>query len=428
MNKGGVIVAMLSVAAMSSGITAGCGDINVGERGDPIRIGVIVSLSGGLESVGPHLEDSATLAVREINAAGGLLGGRRVEVIVKDDRTDPARAAVVAQELVDEGAVAVVGSLASSASLEVQSILATAQIPQVSCCSTSEELTNIQPETDRYFFRTVPSDLLQAVVLSQYAEEDLACERLAILHLNDSYGNPFGDGIESRFGAGSGTVVAKVAFAEGQASYTEEVSMIAGAMPDCIALVAFATDGGSILRDWNALPSPPAVTWIGTDGIKTDGFPEAAGDNTIVDGVQGTAPITEPPASAAFNAFASAFEATFSEPPGIFGGNQYDATASLLLAIEAANTTEGSAVRDALYLVTNPQPEAPVEDVITPGSLATGLQTLRSNSAVNYEGATGPVDIDTFGNVVSDYEIWGYRADSDTFESLRTIRASEIEQ
>lgn len=422
MNKGGVIAAMLSIVAMS------CGEPSVGERGEPIKIGVIVSLSGGLESVGPHLEDSATLAVREINAAGGLLGGRRVELVVKDDRTDPAQAAVVAQQLVDEGVVAVVGSLASSASLRVQEILAPARIPQISCCSTSEELTDIQPETDRYFFRTVPSDLLQAVVLSQYAEEDLGCTRLAILHLNDSYGNPFGEGIDARFSAGPGSVVATIAFDEGQASYTDEVSMIAAATPDCIALVAFATDGGSILRDWNALPSPPDVTWIGTDGIKTDGFVESAGDASIVDRVQGTAPITEPPASAAFNSFASSFEATFSEAPGIFGGNQYDATASILLAIEAAGSTDGSAIRNALYLVTNPQPEEPVEDVISPGSLGTGLQTLRGGAAVNYQGASGPIDIDTFGNVVSDYEIWEYRADSDSFESLRTIRASEIEQ
>ncbi|HJL33862.1 MAG TPA: ABC transporter substrate-binding protein, partial [Polyangiaceae bacterium LLY-WYZ-15_(1-7)] len=108
--------ALLMVAALSIG---SCGDEGPGLRGEPVRVGVIVSLTGGLAPVGPHLANSAEQVAREINSAGGLLGGRPLELVVVDDQTDPDQAAVVARQLVEEeGVVAVIGSLASSASIE----------------------------------------------------------------------------------------------------------------------------------------------------------------------------------------------------------------------------------------------------------------------------------------------------------------------
>ncbi|MAT28986.1 MAG: hypothetical protein CMN29_29180 [Sandaracinus sp.] len=411
--------ALLMVAALSIG---SCGDEGPGLRGEPVRVGVIVSLTGGLAPVGPHLANSAEQVAREINSAGGLLGGRPLELVVVDDQTDPDQAAVVARQLVEEeGVVAVIGSLASSASIEAQAITGAAGVPQVSCCSTSPDLTNAQPETDRYLFRTVPSDLLQAVVVARQAEE-MGCTRLGILHQNDSYGNPFGEAVETNFRGLGGTVAVRVPFQDGRPSYTSQVQMVADATPDCIALVAFPVDGGTILRDWDGLAGAPEVTWIGTDGIKDSGFPEAAGRAEIVDGVMGTAPIVEPD-TPFFNRYAAAYEATYSEPVGIFGGNQYDAAALVALAIEAAGSTDGTAIRDALFEVSRGDEDT----FFGPGELSFALQRIRQGRPVNYEGAGGTVDFDEFGNVVSNYEIWRYDAAEDAFVRTSVIQASEIQ-
>ncbi|MBX3249562.1 MAG: ABC transporter substrate-binding protein [Myxococcales bacterium] len=412
------------LATLLFALSSSCTNPGPGPRGEPIKIGVIVSLTGALGPVGPHLANSARLAAREVNAAGGLLGGRRVELVVVDDRTDPAFAARVAQELVeDEGVVAIVGSLASSASLQVQTVTAAAEIPQVSCCSTSPDLTTAQPAEDRFLFRTVPSDLLQSVVVSRYAH-NIACERLAVLHLDDSYGNPFGMAIERNFRDSGGTVVARVPFTGERSSYTTEVRMIADAAPDCVALVAFPVDGGRILRDWSGLAARPNVTWIGTDGIKDPGFPTAAGSRGAVDGVVGTSPIVEP-MTPEFNAYSAAYEATFSEPVGIFGGSQYDAMALVLLAIEQAGNTGGVAIRDALFEVS--QRTTPGDRVFGPGQLSLALQRIRDGLGVDYEGAAGPVDFDELGDVVSDYEIWRYDADAERFVRVDTIPASSVQ-
>ncbi len=398
--RGGKLTALTMALALVS-----CGDGQGSPRDEPIVVGVIVSLSGPLGSVGDHLAKSAQLAAREINAAGGLLGGRQVELVVVDDRTDPAQAARVAQELLDQGAVAIIGSLSSSATEEVQAITVAQQIPQISCCSTSQNLTTIQPADDRYLFRTAPSDTEQARVLADVAVGQ-ACQRVAILHINDSYGEPFAQGISQELsGEATVDVVEVVPFVGGRSNYDTEVSAVATANPDCVVLVAFPDDGGEILRTWNNLTSPPDVTWIGTDGLKDPGFPTAAGDPSFVEGVIGTAPIVEPDTRSA-NAFAASYEVTFGERPGIFGGNQYDAVILLALAIQKAGTTDGTAVRDALYQVANRDAGEPT---MISGQMAQALGALEEPEGdIDYEGASGSVDLDPSGDVTSDYEIWSY--------------------
>lgn len=405
---------------VASVLTVSCGDPDPGVRGEPIRVGVIVSLTGGLGTIGPHLAKSAQLAAREVNAAGGLLGGRRVELLIVDDQTEEDVAGAVATSLLNQGVVGIVGSLASGASLVVQEQTAAAQVPQVSCCSTSPDLTTAQPENDRYLFRTVPSDLLQSVLVARQAEE-AACERLAILHLNNSYGNPFRDAIEAN---ATVPVVARVAFLAGQSDYTPQLNELVSANPDCVALVAFVQEGARILAGWAALPSRPDVTWIGTDGIKDSSLPSLAGSPDFIDGVTGTAPIVEP-LTQTFNSYAALYEATYSEPVGIYGGSQYDAMALLLLAIEQAGSEDGTAVRDALFEVS--RSEGTTDRPFGPGQLGLALQRIRSGSAVNYEGAAGPVDFDGFGNVISDYEIWRFDASTSSFVRTATVPASTLQ-
>ena len=391
---------------MAALFAASCGQ-SATTQDDPIRIGVILSLSGELMSVGDHLASAAQLASREINAAGGLLGGRPVELLIRDDRTDPMQAERVAQELIDEGVVAIVGSLASSATARIQALTFEAQIPQISCCSTSEELSDVQPPTERYLFRTAPSDIVQARVLARVVE-DSRCERLAILHVSDAYGNPFAAGIVQALG-GTGVGVSEVVpFTRGRSSYATEVASVASANPDCVALVAYPDDGGKILRAWNELTTPPPVLWIGTDGVKDPGFPRAAGSSDYIDGVIGTAPIVEPDTPSA-NEFAAAYQLTYGERPGIFDGNQYDAVILISLAIQSAGTTDGPAVRDALFRVANEDGD---DNGVISGQMAEALALLEEpDGDVDYEGASGPVNFDERGDVLTDYEVWRYEVD-----------------
>lgn len=378
---------------------------------EPIKIGLVISRTGALGGAGPGWEDASRLAALEVNAAGGLLGGRPVELVVVDDETntgDPDFQASLANELIGEGVVGVIGGAASSISLGVAAVLTPMRVPQISCCSTSDRITAfneaLAPEA-RFFFRTIAPDGLQSEVVA-IAAEALSCTSVAILHLNDDYGQPFGEAIEAALVADGVTVATRVAFIEGQPSYSTEVASLIAAMPDCVALVAFPRSAGVILRDWNNAGGP-AVTWIGTDGIREPSFIEEVGDTSIIRNMFGTSPITDA-ATPEYNGYRERFEASLSgEAPIPFSSNQYDATALLMLAIQRAGSTDGVAIRDALREVSTRQTEP---DFDRAGELADALYELNRGRDIDYQGASGDVDFDALGNVISPYEVWRYDA------------------
>ncbi len=399
----------IAAAALAAGLACGPERTLPPDAFEPIKIGLVISRSGGLGGAGPGWEDASRLAVLEVNAAGGLLGGRPVELVALDDETNTADVefqAALANQLVEEGVVGVIGGAASSISLGLAAVLTPARVPQLSCCSTSDRITAfnaaLAPEA-RFFFRTIAADVLQSEVVA-LAADALACMNVAILHLDDDYGQPFGEAIDAALRADGVTVAIRVPISEGQPSYTAEVAMVVAAAPDCVAMVAFPRSAGAILRDWSAAAGP-AVTWIGTDGIREPSFIDETGDPALIRNFYGTSPITDA-STPEYNAYSDAFEASLSgEAPIPFSSNQYDATALLMLAIERAGSTDGTAVRDALREVSTRQTEPDFERA---GALADALFELGRDRDIDYQGASGNVDFDELGNVVSPYEIWRY--------------------
>jgi ABC-type branched-subunit amino acid transport system substrate-binding protein len=406
---------------------------------EPVRIAIVTSLTGTLGSDGPGWADASRLAALEINAAGGPLPGRPIELLVLDDETNPARAAAIGERLVNEDVAGVVGAAASSITLGIADVTVPARIPQVSCCSTSDVISERNADLaaeDRFLFRTSPPDGLQSVVVA-IAAEDLGCMRLAILHLDDDYGQPFGTGIEQAFTARGRTVVVRVPFPDEQATYTTELTQVRDANPDCIAMVAFPGSGGTIVRDWASLSGTPAVTWIGTDGVRQPSFATEVGDASLLDGFFGTSPITDA-ATPEYNAFRDRFQAVFSTEPIPFSSNQYDATALLALAIARAGSTDGDAIRDALREVASPPAD---RGIARAGRLQEALLNLRDGRDIDYQGASGNTNFDELGDVVSPYEIWRFDGpgvdpcpgatvvpgDNGSFCRFRTLNAEDIQ-
>lgn len=383
---------------------------------EPVRIGVVTSLTGTLGSDGPGWADAARLAALEINAAGGPLPGRPIQLVVLDDETNPARARSIGERLIQEDVVGIVGAAASSITLGVADVTVPARIPQISCCSTSDLITafndNRDP-ADRFLFRTSPPDGQQSLVVAITAD-DLGCERLAILHLDDDYGEPFGVGIEEAFIAKTadrgGSVVARVPFPDEQSTYVTQLTQVRDAGPDCIAMVAFPGSGGTIVRDWASLSNTPAVTWIGTDGVRAPGFVTEVGDPNLIDGFYGTSPITDA-ATPEYNAFQDRYRAVFGSTPIPFSSNQYDAMALLGLAIARAGSTDGDAVRDALREVASPPAD---RGLARAGRLQEALLTLLAGRDIDYQGASGNCNFDEWGDVVTPYEIWRFDGPNST--------------
>jgi branched-chain amino acid transport system substrate-binding protein len=148
----------------------------------PIRIGLAGPFS---DSVGAPMRHAAELAVREINSAGGI-GGRPIELIVRDDFGDPDSAVSVAEALAAADVVAVIGHVYSGTTLAAAPVYNGARSPvvQISPSSSAPAVTH----AGAYTFRTCPSDLQQGAALARFAADRLGLRRGTILYLNDEYG------------------------------------------------------------------------------------------------------------------------------------------------------------------------------------------------------------------------------------------------
>jgi ABC-type branched-subunit amino acid transport system substrate-binding protein len=136
----------------------------------PLRIGMLFDYTGSLGEYGPNMETGAQLALKQINAAGGVLG-KPVELIKADAGTESNKAVAAANQLVSvDGVQAIVGCLSSGVTISVaEGVAVPNKIVMISPASTSPALTAVKD--DGFLFRTVLSDAAQGVVLAQWAIE-----------------------------------------------------------------------------------------------------------------------------------------------------------------------------------------------------------------------------------------------------------------
>src|ERR687895_2641792 len=149
---------------------------------DPIRIGLAGSLS---DPVGVPMKRAAELAVEEINRQGGIRG-RPLELIERDDYSDPDSAVFVATDLYEANVSAVIGHLFSGPTLAAAPVYngGSDPVPAISPSSSSPDIST----AGDYTFRICPSDLAHGVALAKWVHDTLGLQRGAMLYLNDQYG------------------------------------------------------------------------------------------------------------------------------------------------------------------------------------------------------------------------------------------------
>jgi branched-chain amino acid transport system substrate-binding protein len=173
-----------------------------------ILVGLYASLTGDGASFGQSSLEGAELAVGEINAAGGLLGGRQIRMLVEDDQSRPEEASSAVTKLVTQDrVVAVLGEVASRRTLAAAPVAQRYQVPMITPASTNERVTAVGD----YIFRVCFIDPFQGEVLAKFAYNDLKARRVAVLKdIQQDYSVGLTDAIVSRFRALGGTVLEPV--------------------------------------------------------------------------------------------------------------------------------------------------------------------------------------------------------------------------
>ena len=383
-----MIIAIAFVPLLQSGDVAG----RAQDDAEPLKIGVLMPFSGDLSDFGQPMFNAVELAVNQINEAGGV-NGQPIEIVRGDSATSPQQSVEEARRLVEiEGVSAIIGPAGSGTTLQVvEGVTGSAGILQFSGSATSPALT-IANDND-FFFRTPISDAAQGVVMAQKAIDEgytTACT----MYVNNAYGQGLSEVFTAEFESLGGTVTGEVPHEQQQASYASELSVCAEGGPELLVAISYPESLRVYVRE--ALEGGEITNFLFSDGGRSpELFAELGWEN--FEGMFGTSPGSqETEAGAAFDV---AYEEAYGEVPSVpFLREKYDAAFLVALSAQVAGSSDPAAMRDALRDIAN----APGTEV-GPGveGWEAAVSALDSGEDINYEGATGSVELDDAGDVAT---------------------------
>lgn len=310
-----------------------------GSSSKPINLGATFPLTGEVASYGLKAKRGIEMAVADQNAKGGLLGSQ-IAVDFQDDRNDKKEAVSIMTKFATIDKVPVVfGSAGSGVSLAIAPLANRYKVILISPISSSSQLST---EGGEFFFRTVPTDDLQAEVLSKWVY-DSGARRVAMVYTNNSWGQPLAEGFQKRFEALGGQVINAEGVQENTADFRTIIAKLKGVENlDAVVSPTYPKEGGVFVRQVKELGL--SVPLYGGDNWGSPEFRNVAGD--AAEGIFYTAPSES--TSPAFSSFAEQYKAKYGEEPDVFGAYSYDAAMAIFRAVETAGNTDPTKVRKAL--------------------------------------------------------------------------------
>lgn len=372
--------------------------------GKGLKLGTLVPVTGDLSSVGKNMPVAAQLAVDTINACGGV-NGESVSLITEDDQTDPSVGSTAMTKLAEVDRVAgVVGSFASSVSSAAVDVAVRNQVMLVSPGSTSPVFTERakNDEFNGYWARTAPPDNYQAQALAVLANKQ-GFKNVATVVINNDYGVGFEKEFVQAFEKSGGKITdasKPVRYDPKAATLDSEAKAAFGSKPDAVAAVLYAETGSVLLKSAFEQGLSDGVTILLTDGVYSEDFVRQVGKTSdgksIIAGALGTVPGANGKALADFT---KVWKDKTGKAITAYVPHTWDAAVLMMLAAETADDNSGEGIKSKILDVAN----APGTEVTDP---CEAIKLVSQGQDINYQGASGNVDIDRNGDVIGSYDVW----------------------
>lgn len=341
-----VLAGVIVAAAAAVGLSAA-------QAAEPIKIGHVAALSGASAQSGEAITRGLQVAIDEINAAGGLLGGRKIELIQRDDESKPPKGLIAARELIfNEGVAAFFGGIDSPVSLAIVPLANQEKVPFMGVWAAATPITRNGADPN-YVFRVSAVDALVDVKLLDYAKNKFGAQKVGLMLIN----NPWGESNEKGLVAADEEndaveIVGIEKFENNDVDMVPQLTRLKNAGAEAIILVVNTPPGAQMMKSrermgWDA----PVVSHWGISGGR---FPELAGPTASEAhfvqtysffGEQG--PVGKKLIAKLVEKYPSIKgPEDISSPVGT--ANAYDAMHILARAIEQAGSTDGDAIRQAL--------------------------------------------------------------------------------
>ncbi|MBA3529475.1 MAG: branched-chain amino acid ABC transporter substrate-binding protein [Propionibacteriaceae bacterium] len=352
------------------------------------KIGVIAPLSGDLSALGLGIKNSVDLAIKQANESKAIPGWT-LELSAQDDQATPDVGKNAATKLAgDPDVVGVVGTLNSSVSQSVQPVLSSAGIPQVSPANTGTALTQgkdfaTAPKRPYPgYFRTCTTDAVQGPFAAKYLY-GTGIKKVATIHDKKAYGQGLVAAFTKEFTDAGGQIAAAETVNPDDKDFGTVITKVKNASPEAVYYGGEYPQAGPMSQQMKA--AGLNVPLMGGDGIYDPAFIELAGKTAEGDLATsvGAPPEKLPSAKAFIDAYKSA---GYKEPYAAYGPYSYDAANTIINALKVS-LKDASDVKSALP------------------------KTIEEMGKVSFEGATGPVAFDEFGDtttkVLTVYKVTG---------------------
>ncbi|MDT4991931.1 MAG: branched-chain amino acid transport system substrate-binding protein [Actinoplanes sp.] len=364
----------VSPAAGSSAAATAAGD-------GVLKIGTLLPQTGSLAFLGPPEFAGVHLAIKDINAAGGVLGKpvTNSDTDSGDTSTDIATQSV--NKLLTEKADVIIGAASSSVSLSVIDKITGAGVMEISPANTSDAFTAYKD--NGLYFRTAPPDVLQGRVLGNQIVTD-GNAKVGMLVLQDSYGTGLAKSTRAAIESGGGQVVDQEIYDPKAADYSAEVGKIKQANPDAIVLIGFDETKKIVPKLVEAGLTSKAKKWYFVDGNLAN-YGKEFPTGTFL-GAKGSLPGAK--ASDAFKKSLLAVDPALKDFS--YAPESYDAAVVAALAASAAKTDVATDMSKQMTAVTSG------------GTKCTTFKAckdlLDAGTDIDYDGVSGPIEFNAAGD------------------------------
>ncbi|WP_349507285.1 ABC transporter substrate-binding protein [Agrobacterium pusense] len=346
-------------------------------RAEDVKIGIEMGFTGPIESLTPPMAQAAELAMKEVSDSGLFLNGSKVTPVRGDETCiDAGAATATAERLVTSDQVS--GIIGPTCSGAASAVLTNVAIPNgmvlISPSATSPGLSTI--DSKGLFFRTAPSDAREGEILAQIMMER-GVKSAAISYTNNDYGKGIASSIQAAFEKQGGKITLSAPHEDGKSDYSAEVGALASAGGDAIVVAGYADQGGAGVVQ-TVLDTGAFSRFVFPNGMWGESLIKKFGDQ--IDGAFGDLPGSNDSSAAKLLEMTTAAGINGS---ATFVPETYDATAIMLLAMQAAGSAKPADYKGKIMDVVN----APGEKIY-PGELAKALQILKDGGDVDYVGGS----------------------------------------
>lgn len=309
---------------------------------EEIIIGAATAQTGGLAPYDQPALAGLRMAIDDLNAKGGLAGKYKVNLIVKDTRSDTAQTATVTQELIDAGAKIMITPCDADPSISAGQLTQPLGIPSLTLCGSAPVLTQAVGDV---MFGTYPADNLQATAVADFAIAEGKRKVFLLTSPDATYVANLPEYFGKVFEKKGGKIVGRGTFTMNQPDFSAEITNIKGLaeQPDLIMTAAYEPDFPAFIQQLRG--AGITIPVYGADAI---GTPTIKALGKLVDGVVYTA-AGYPEAGSKLEAFNAAFTKHAGHAPeSTYEVNGYEIGLILDQAVKTAGSDDPKAIRDAI--------------------------------------------------------------------------------